>query len=66
MQTVSIVLDEHMRSRLVEIAGENGTSLENCISLALSEYVANYDDCRGEDLCMVSGTERSFFLSAGE
>ena len=66
MSNVSISINAELQSKLSKIAQKSGRSVDDCIALALQEYVANYEDFYQTDLCAVDNLERSFFLSVGE
>ncbi|MDO5386328.1 MAG: hypothetical protein Q4F75_03555 [Pseudomonadota bacterium] len=65
MNNTSVNISSEINSRLMEIARNEGCSIEDCVAQALSEYIAAYDDCI-TDMNSVNNMERAFFLSAGE
>ncbi len=66
MSKVSISVSEDLKQKINAIAVKSGKSFDECIALALRDYVDNYEDVYKTDLCSVSQLERSFFLSIGE
>lgn len=66
MKTVSVVLNQKLYAKLVLMAEKSGRSVDECLELAVGEYVENYEDIYKTDLNSVSSLERSFFLSVGE
>lgn len=61
-----INISAELMSKIEKIANKSGRSVDECVELALSEYVADYEDVYKTDLNMVNNLERSFFLSIGE
>lgn len=66
MKTVSVALNKNLYAKLVLMAEKSGRSVDECLELAVGEYVENYEDIYKTDLNSVSSLERSFFLSVGE
>ncbi len=66
MKTVSVALNQNLYAKLVLMAEKSGRSVDECLELAVGEYVENYEDIYKTDLNSVSSLERSFFLSVGE
>lgn len=66
MSSISVSLNDALKAKLVRIAEKSGKSVEECVALALRDYVENYEDVYKTDLCAVDNLERSFFLSIGE
>lgn len=66
MSAISVSLNKNLYLKLTAIAEKSGRSLDDCLDLALSEYVENYEDVYKTDLNSVNSLERSFFLSIGE
>ena len=56
MKTVSVALNQKLYAKLTLMAEKSGRSVDECLELAVGEYVDNYEDV----------LERSFFLSIGE
>lgn len=66
MSSISVSLNDAQKAKLARIAEKSGKSVEECVALALRDYVENYEDVYKTDLCAVDNLERSFFLSIGE
>ena len=66
MSSISVSLNDALKAKLARIAEKSGKSVEECVALALRDYVENYEDFYKTDLCAVDNLERSFFLSIGE
>lgn len=66
MSSISVSLNDALKAKLARIACKSGRSVEECVALALRDYVENYEDVYKTDLCAVDNLERSFFLSVGE
>lgn len=66
MTKISVAINNEINSKLLNIAKEKGCSIEECVALALAEYVENCNDIYITDLNSINNMERSFFLSAGE
>lgn len=66
MSNISISLSADLQKKISKIAQKSGRSFDECVALALSEYVDNYEDFYKADICAVDNLERSFFLSIGE
>lgn len=66
MVNISVNISAELKDKLEKISSKSGRSVNECLELALSEYVDNFEDFYQTDLNSVSGLERSFFLSIGE
>lgn len=66
MNNTSVNISSEINSKLMEIARNEGCSIEDCVAQALSEYIAAYVDNCITDMNSVNNMERAFFLSAGE
>ncbi len=66
MSNISVSLSEDLKQKIAAIAAKSGRSVDECVMLALRDYVENYEDVYKTDLCSVDNLERSFFLSIGE
>lgn len=66
MSNISVSLNDALKAKLARIAEKSGKPVEECVALALRDYVENYEDVYKTDLCAVDNLERSFFLSIGE
>ena len=66
MKTVSVALNQKLYAKLTLMAEKSGRSVDECLELAVGEYVDNYEDVYKTDLNSVNSRERSFFLSIGE
>ena len=66
MPRISVSVNDELRSKIEKIAGRSGRSLDECVAVALRNYVDEYEDVYRADLCAVDNLERSFFLSIGE
>lgn len=66
MSRISVSVTDELQQKIADIAARSGRSLDDCIALALRDYVENYEDVYKTDRCMVNNLERSFFLSIGE
>ncbi len=66
MANISVNISAELKNKLEKIASKSGRSVDECIELALAEYIDNFEDFYQTDLNAVSGLERSFFLSVGE
>lgn len=66
MSNISVSLSEDLKQKIAAIAAKSGRSFDDCVMLALRDYVENYEDVYKTDLCSVDNLERSFFLSIGE
>ena len=66
MSDISVTLDKNLFVKLQAIAEKSGRSIDECLDLALSEYIENYEDIYKTDLNADSALERSFFLAVGE
>lgn len=66
MRTVSVALNQKLYAKLTLMAEKSGRSVDECLELAINEYVDNYEDVYKTDLNAVNSLERSFFLSIGE
>ena len=66
MHQISVSLPDDLQNKISKIAAKSGKSLDECVAIALRDYVENYEDVYKTDLCAVDNLERSFFLSIGE
>lgn len=66
MTRLSVNISADLMAKLEKIANKSGRSKDECLELALSEYVDNFEDFYQTDLNCVDQLERSFFLSIGE
>ncbi len=66
MRQISVSLSDDLQNKISKIAAKSGKSLDECVALALKDYVENYEDVYKTDICAVDNLERSFFLSIGE
>ena len=66
MSNISVSVPDSLNKKLASVAQKSGKSVEECIALALRDYVENCEDVYKTDLCTVDNLERSFFLSIGE
>ena len=66
MHQISVSLSDDLQNKISKIAAKSGKSLDECVALALKDYVENYEDVYKTDICAVDNLERSFFLSIGE
>lgn len=66
MKAVSVSLNQNLHVKLARMAEKSGLPIEECLRLAVEEYVDNYEDVYKTDLNSVNNLERSFFLSIGE
>ena len=66
MSRISVSVTDELQQKIADIAARSGRSLDDCIALALRDYVENYEDVYKTDRCTVNNFERSFFLSIGE
>lgn len=66
MTAISVSINNDLHKKLAKIACKSGRSLEDCLVLALQNYVEEYEDVYKTDLCAVDNLERSFFLAIGE
>ena len=66
MHQISVSLPDDLQNKISKIAAKSGKSLDECVAIALRDYVENYEDVYKTDICAVDNLERSFFLSIGE
>lgn len=66
MSRLSVNISADLMAKLEKIANKSGRSKDECLELALGEYVDNFEDFYQTDLNCVDQLERSFFLSIGE
>lgn len=66
MSRISVSLSEELNQKISAIAAKSGKTLDDCVALALRDYIDNYEDVYKTDLCSVDNLERAFFLSIGE
>ncbi|MBS4772793.1 MAG: hypothetical protein KHX55_00775 [Proteobacteria bacterium] len=66
MSNISVSISDGLNAKLALIAQKSGKTVDECVALALRDYIENYEDVYKTDLCAVDNLERSFFLSIGE
>lgn len=66
MSSVSVSISADLQDKICKIAQKSGRTFDDCIALALREYVDNYENFYNSDIYAVDKLERSFFLSVGE
>ena len=66
MRKISLMVNDDLQNKIEKIAQKSGRSVDDCVALALRDYIENYEDIYKTDLCAVDNLERSFFLSIGE
>lgn len=66
MRKISVMVNDDLQNKIEKIAKKSGRSVDDCVALALRDYIENYEDIYKTDLCAVDNLERSFFLSIGE
>lgn len=66
MSNISVSISDSLNAKLALIAQKSGKTVDECVALALRDYIENYEDVYKTDLCAVDNLERSFFLSIGE
>lgn len=66
MSNISVSINEDLQKRIAKIAKKSGRSVEECVAVALSEYIDNYEGFYKTDICAMDNLERSFFLSIAE
>ncbi len=66
MRKISVMVNDDLQNKIEKIAQKSGRSVDDCVALALRDYIENYEDIYKTDLCAVDNLERSFFLSIGE
>lgn len=66
MTDISVSLSADLYKKLQTLSAKSGQSVEDCLELAVAEYIENYEDTYKTDLNSVSNLERSFFLSVAE
>lgn len=66
MRKISVMVNDDLQNKIEKIAQKSGRSVDDCVILALRDYIENYEDIYKTDLCAVDNLERSFFLSIGE
>lgn len=66
MTKLSVSVPAEINRKIAAIAEKSGRSVEECVALALRDYIENYEDVYRTDLCTVDNLERAFFLSIGE
>ncbi len=66
MGNISVSISDDLQKRISAVAVKSGRSVEDCVALALRDYIENYEDVYKTDLCSVDKLERAFFLSIGE
>ena len=66
MNKIALSLDNETLSKMDKIAHRRCLTLDDCINMALKEYVENFEDFYKTDLNEVVSTEPTFFLSLGK
>ncbi len=66
MPKLAVNINDELKYKIEKIAQKSGRSLDDCVAIALRNYVEEYEDVYRTDLCAVDNLERSFFLSIGE
>ncbi|MBE6458563.1 MAG: ribbon-helix-helix protein, CopG family [Alphaproteobacteria bacterium] len=66
MSNISVSVSDSLNAKLALVAQKSGKSVDECIALAIRDYIENYEDVYKTDICAVDNLERSFFLSIGE
>lgn len=66
MTDISVSLSADLYKKLQTLSAKSSQSVEDCLELAVAEYIENYEDTYKTDLNSVSNLERSFFLSVAE
>lgn len=66
MSNISVSISDGLNAKLALVAQKSGKTVDECVALALRDYIENYEDVYKTDLCAVDNLERSFFLSIGE
>ena len=66
MRKISVMVNDDLQNKIEKFAQKSGRSVDDCVALALRDYIENYEDIYKTDLCAVDNLERSFFLSIGE
>ncbi len=66
MSKLAVNVNDELKYKIEKIAQKSGRSLDDCVAIALRNYVEEYEDVYRTDLCAVDNLERSFFLSIGE
>ena len=66
MSKLAVNINDELKYKIEKIAQKSGRSLDDCVAIALRNYVEEYEDVYRTDLCAVDNLERSFFLSIGE
>lgn len=66
MTNISVALSADLYNKLQTLSAKSGQSVEDCLEMAVAEYIENYEDTYKTDLNSVNSLERSFFLSVAE
>lgn len=66
MTNISVSLSADLYNKLQTLSAKSGQSVEDCLEMAVAEYIENYEDTYKTDLNSVNSLERSFFLSVAE
>lgn len=66
MTRMTVTLPADLNRKIAAIAKKSGRTMDECVALALRDYIENYEDVYKTDLCSVDNLERAFFLSIGE
>ena len=51
MSNVSVTISEDLNRKIAAIAAKSGKTVDDCIALALRQYIDNYEDVYKTDLC---------------
>ncbi|MGE4279170.1 MAG: hypothetical protein AB7G62_06245 [Magnetospirillum sp.] len=65
MQTLSVTLSTELKQRLEALAADTGKSLDECLTLAVAEFVDNWE-IHMNDLHQIDENEARTVLNAGE
>lgn len=65
METLSVTLPADLKQRLETLAAETGKSLEECLTLAVAEFVGNWE-IHMNDLHQIDEHEARAVLNAGD
>lgn len=65
MQTLSVTLSADVQQRLEALAAETGKSLDECLTLAVIEFVENWE-IHMNDLHQIDENEARAVLNAGD
>lgn len=65
MQTLSVTLSTELKQRLEALATETGKTLDECLTLAVTEFVDNWE-IHMNDLHQIDDNEARTVLNVGE